>query len=116
MLYSFIIPVYNRPEEIQSLLACILKQTYPHFEVLIIESGSEIKSDKVVEAFANQLDIHYYYKGNDGQGFSRNYGMARAKGDFFVILDSDVLLDPDYLQNLDETSSMQGSSLSFNKN
>jgi glycosyltransferase involved in cell wall biosynthesis len=102
MLYSFIIPVYNRPEEIQALLECILKQTYQNFEVLIIESGSEIKSDKVVQSFASQLDIHYYYKGNDGQGFSRNYGMARSKGDFFVILDSDVLLDPDYLQNLDE--------------
>ncbi len=102
MLYSFIIPVYNRPDEIEALLACIVKQTYPHFEVLIVESGSEIKSDKVVEAYAPKLDIQYFYKGNDGQGFSRNYGMARAKGDFFVILDSDVLLDPDFLEQVDK--------------
>lgn len=102
MFYSFIVPVFNRPQEIQSLLECLAKQTVMNFEVLVIESGSDIKSDKVVESFKNQLNISYHPKGNDGQGFSRNYGMARAKGDFFVILDSDVLLDEDYLQNLDE--------------
>jgi glycosyltransferase involved in cell wall biosynthesis len=101
MFYSFIIPVYNRPDEIEALLQCIAKQTLRNFEVIIVESGSEIKSDLVVESFKNELDVQYFYKGNDGQGFSRNYGMARAKGDFFVILDSDVLLDPDFLEQID---------------
>lgn len=108
MFYSFIVPVYNRPDEIEALLHCIERQTFKNFEVLIIESGSEIKSDKVVEAFASKLNIHYFYKGNDGQGFSRNYGMARAKGDFFVILDSDVLLDNDFLLHIDEGIRVQG--------
>lgn len=102
MFYSFIVPVYNRPHEIQSLLECLVPQTYRNFEVLIVESGSTVKSDQVAASFADKLDIHYFFKGNDGQGFSRNYGMAKAKGDFFVILDSDVLLDPDYLAQLDE--------------
>lgn len=102
MFYSFIIPVYNRPHEIQSLLECLAVQTLKNFEVLIVESGSEIKSDAVVESFKDKLNVSYHPKGNDGQGFSRNFGMSRAKGDFFIILDSDVLLDPDYLERLDE--------------
>lgn len=101
MLYSFVIPVYNRPDEIDELLACLCKQTIKNFEVLIVESGSTIKSDQIVESYKDRLDVHYYLKGNDGQGFSRNYGFARAKGDYFVVLDSDVLLDSDFLENLD---------------
>jgi glycosyltransferase involved in cell wall biosynthesis len=100
MFYSIIVPVFNRPDEIQDLLDCLVKQTYQNFEVLIIESGSDIKSDEVVKTFENQLNISYYFKGNDGQGFSRNYGFARAKGDYFIVLDSDVLLDPDFVEQI----------------
>ena len=92
MLYSIIVPVYNRPDEIQELLECLIKQTFTNFEVIIIESGSTIKSDEVVKAFEDKLNIKYFFKGNDGQGFSRNYGFARANGDYFIVLDSDVLL------------------------
>lgn len=108
MLYSFIVPVYNRPHEIQSLLACLAKQTCRNFEVLVVESGSSIKSDEVVKSFEKELNIRYFYKANDGQGFSRNFGMKHAKGDFFIILDSDVLLDADYLKNVDEGIAKQG--------
>jgi len=108
MFYSFVIPVYNRPDEIEALLKCLVPQTIGNFEVLVVESGSSIKSDQIVESFKNRLDIHYFYKGNDGQGFSRNYGMARAKGDYFVILDSDVLLDPDFLAQIDKGIAEQG--------
>lgn len=108
MFYSVIIPVYNRPDEIEALLNCLVPQTLRNFEVLIVESGSSIKSDQVVETFKGKLDIQYFYKGNDGQGFSRNYGMARAKGDYFVILDSDVLLDSDFLEQIDKGIKEQG--------
>lgn len=100
MLYSLIIPVFNRPDHIEALLKCLVKQTFRDFEILIIESGSSIKSDKIVETFSQQINIRYFFKGNDGQGFSRNYGMERAQGDYFVILDSDILLDENYLENL----------------
>jgi glycosyltransferase involved in cell wall biosynthesis len=98
--FSLIVPVYNRPDEIEDLLSCLVKQTYKNFEVLVIESGSTIKSDQVAEKYKNRLDLQYHFKGNDGQGFSRNYGMERAKGDYFVILDSDILLDNNYIENL----------------
>ncbi|MBY0425515.1 MAG: glycosyltransferase, partial [Cytophagales bacterium] len=101
MYYSLIIPVFNRPDHIEALLQCLAKQKFKNFEVLVIESGSTIRSDKVAEGFMGILDVKYFFKGNDGQGFSRNYGMERANGEYFVILDSDILLDDDYLSNLD---------------
>jgi glycosyltransferase involved in cell wall biosynthesis len=101
MFYSIVVPVYNRPDEIEDLLNCLCKQTYKNFETLIVESGSEIKSDKVVEQFQSKLpNLYYHLKGNDGQGFSRNYGFARAKGDYFIVLDSDILLDANFVENI----------------
>lgn len=100
MLFSIVVPVYNRPDEIQVLLECLQKQTYTNFEVIIVESGSEIKSDQVVESFKSSLNVHYYLTTNSGQGFSRNHGFARATGDYFVVLDSDILLEPYFLQRV----------------
>lgn len=95
--YSVIIPVYNRPDELQELLACLSVQTFRNFEVIIVEDGSKIKADQVVESFQGQLDIHYFYKENGGQGFARNTGFEKASGDYFILLDSDALIEPDYL-------------------
>jgi glycosyltransferase involved in cell wall biosynthesis len=96
--YSIIIPVYNRPDELAELLRCLVNQTYAHFEVVVVDDGSTIKSDAVVNALSNRLDIHYYFKPNSGQGFARNYGFERATGDYFVVLDSDALIEPTYLE------------------
>lgn len=96
--YSFIIPLFNRPQEIKELLDTLAWQTRKNFEVLVIEDGSTRDAETVVSKYKNVLDISYFKKENSGQGFSRNYGFERAKGDFFIILDSDVLLPPDYLE------------------
>lgn len=105
MLYSLIVPVYNRPDEIEDLLSCLVKQTYKDFEIVIVESGSTIPSDEVIAKYKDQLSIQHYMYKNAGQGFSRNFGMSKAKGDYFVILDSDILLDTDYLENLNRSLS-----------
>lgn len=102
MLYSLIIPVFNRPEEIETVLACLAKQTYKQFEIIIVESGSTTTAEHVVKGFQDQLDAHWYMYKNDGQGYSRNYGMTKAKGDYFVILDSDILLENTYLERLND--------------
>lgn len=99
--YSIIIPVYNRPEEIRELLETLTRQTYRHFEVLIIEDGSTRRCDRVADQFKHLLDIRYFYKENSGQGFSRNYGFERASGEYFVIFDSDCLIPAHYFATVD---------------
>jgi glycosyltransferase involved in cell wall biosynthesis len=100
MFFSLIIPVYNRPEEIRVVLEGLSQQTYKHFEVIVVEDGSVNKSDKIVEGFKDQLEIHYHYIGNIGQGFARNYGFEHSKGDYIIILDSDIIIPEFYLQNI----------------
>ena len=98
MLFSIIIPLYNRPQEIRELLQTLTQQTYTHFEVLVIEDGSTHPAKEIVESFSDLLDIHYFFKPNEGQGFTRNYGFERANGDYFVIFDSDCLIPHNYLE------------------
>ena len=95
--FSIIIPVYNRPDEIDELLESLTHQTYKDFEVIVVEDGSGQKCDKVVEQYVHELKIKYCFKDNEGQGFARNYGYRRAKGSYFVVFDSDCLLPEDYL-------------------
>jgi len=97
--FSFIIPVYNRPNEIKELLESLRAQTYQKpVEIVIIEDGSTESSEEVVEQFQNELSISYYQKENTGPGDSRNYGMQKALGNYYIILDSDCILPENYLE------------------
>jgi glycosyltransferase involved in cell wall biosynthesis len=98
MLFSIIIPLYNRPQEIKELLETLTLQTYKQFEVLVIEDGSVNDAAEIVESFEARLDVRYFTKANEGQGFTRNFGFERAKGDYFIIFDSDCLIPENYLQ------------------
>ncbi|WP_158826671.1 glycosyltransferase [Mucilaginibacter lacusdianchii] len=98
MFFSIIIPLYNRPQEIKELLESLTHQTYKQFEVLVIEDGSVNDAKDIVTGFMHQLDLHYYVKTNEGQGFTRNFGFERAKGDYFIIFDSDILVPENYLE------------------
>lgn len=101
--FSIIIPVYNRPSEIEELLESLTKQTCTtNFEVLIIEDGSTIKSDTVVSKYAKKLKINYFYKENTGAGPSRNFGMQRASGNYFIIFDSDCIIPSNYLVEVEK--------------
>jgi len=104
--YSFIIPVYNRPDEIEELLTSMTAlQFTKQYEVVIIEDGSTLSSEQVVAKFSKTLNISYYQKDNSGPGDSRNYGMRKAKGNFFLILDSDCILPENYLTEVDKSLS-----------
>ncbi len=100
MFFSIIIPLFNRPQEINELLSTLVQQEYERFEVLVIEDGSTDDAKAIVETYREKLDIRYYYKENGGQGFARNYGFEKAKGDYFVIFDSDCLIPTDYLKTV----------------
>ena len=96
--FSFIIPVYNRPDETQELLQSFVGlETQTKFEIVIVEDGSTIPSKAIVETLKSKLNISYYYKENSGPGDSRNFGMKNAKGNYFIILDSDCILPENYL-------------------
>ncbi|AUS07198.1 glycosyltransferase [Pseudotamlana carrageenivorans] len=103
-VFSFIIPVYNRPDEIQELLESFksLEGDFS-FEIVIIEDGSEFSSEAVAKAFQPYLNIAYYYKPNSGPGDSRNFGMRKAKGDYFIVLDSDCILPKGYLKAVEHS-------------
>ena len=102
MKYSIIVPVFNRPDEVDELLSSLLNQTFTDFEVLIVEDGSQKPCDEVCNKYADRLDLHYFMKPNSGPGQSRNYGAERAKGEYLLILDSDVVLPKGYLNAIEE--------------
>ena len=102
--FSFIIPVYNRPDEINELLLSFSKlKTSTDFEIVIIEDGSTQSSETIINTYKNQLNISYYKKDNSGPGDSRNYGMKKANGNYFIILDSDCILPSQYLTEVEKS-------------
>ena len=102
--FSFIIPVYNRPDEIHELLQSFVGlKTTLDYEIVIVEDGSKIPSNSIVDQFKSKLNISYFSKGNTGPGDSRNYGMQRAKGNYYIILDSDCILPENYLSAVDNS-------------
>ncbi len=106
--FSFIIPVYNRPNEIDELLDSMSRFNFQRdFEIVIVEDGSSETAEEVIKKYNDQLTISYYQKSNSGPGSSRNYGMKRAKGDYFIILDSDVIMPSNYLTVVDSYLSRQ---------
>ncbi len=101
--FSAIIPLYNRPDEIAELLESLTKQSYTNFEVVIIEDGSKLDAKKIVDQFSNRLKIQYHFKENGGQGFARNVGFELAKGEYFVIFDSDAIIPSHYFQAVEDS-------------
>ena len=98
MFFSIIIPVYNRPEEIKELLDSLLASNYTKpYEIVVVEDGSSIPCQHIIDSFSTQLNISYYFKENSGPGDSRNFGMRKAQGDYFLIFDSDCIIPQNYL-------------------
>lgn len=95
--FSLIVPVFNRPDEVHELLESLTKQHCKDFEVIIVEDGSQVPCQEIVQAYQNRLDIHYYNKPNSGPGQSRNYGAERATGEYLIVLDSDCIIPEGYL-------------------
>lgn len=101
MKYSLIIPVYNRPDEVSELLASIASQSFRDFEVLVVEDGSSVKCEDIVNQYAEKLDIKYLFKENGGPAMARNYAAERAEGEYLLILDSDTVLPEGYFEAIE---------------
>ena len=102
MRFSIIVPVYNRPDEVDELLESLMRQDVKDFEVIIVEDGSVNPCEEICQHYTDRMNIHYYYKENSGPGQSRNYGAERAQGDYLLILDSDVVLPQGYLKAIND--------------
>ena len=98
MRFSVIIPVYNRPKEVDELLESLCAQTLTDFEVIVVEDGSSETSEDICKKYQDQLDLKYVFKPNSGPGPSRNYGAERSSGEYLIILDSDVIVPSNYLE------------------
>jgi glycosyltransferase involved in cell wall biosynthesis len=94
---SFVVPVYNRPEELEELLESLSNQSDLDFEVVVVEDGSTNRADYICEKYREKLDIRYFFKENTGPGMSRNFGVKRAKGNYCIFVDSDCILPRDYV-------------------
>ena len=96
--FSIIIPVYDRPKEMEEILSSLLHQTVKDFEVIVVEDGSSLRCEQIIDGFRDQLKIEYFFKPNSGPGPTRNFGYAQAKGNYFVVFDSDCIIPPTYFQ------------------
>ena len=108
LLFSLIVPVYNRPDEITDLLKSLCEQTDKGFELVIVEDGSTIPCRDEADRYAGRLDIQYHARPNEGRSIARNYGMQHARGEYFVFVDSDCILPPDYFASLRRELSRTG--------
>ncbi len=100
--FSVIVPVYNRNSEVDELLKSLSNQTYDNFEVIIVEDGSTLPCEDAINRYSDKLNLHYYFKSNEGRSIARNYGLERAEGEYFVFFDSDCVIPPDYFKILSE--------------
>lgn len=100
MYFSIIIPLFNRPNEIDELLLSLCNQTNKQFEVIIAEDGSSIKSDKVVEKYKDKLSIIYFEKLNSGPGLTRNKAVEKANFEWLIFFDSDCIIPENYIESV----------------
>lgn len=108
MLFSVVVPVYNRPKEIRELLESLLNQQCRPFEVIIVEDGSSITCESILTSYQDQLNIQYYFETNQGQGFARNFGMERAEGDYLILFDSDCIIPSHFFKVLEKAVRERG--------
>ena len=107
MKYSLIVPVFNRPDEVLELLESLVKQTNKNFEIVIVEDGSKIDCKSVVDSFSDRLEIKYFFKENEKPAIARNYGVARASGEYVIFVDSDVIVPADYFEKVEKYLSQE---------
>ncbi|MCH5235160.1 MAG: glycosyltransferase [Muribaculaceae bacterium] len=98
--FSIIVPVYNRPQEVDELVESLAKQTDKDFELVIVEDGSTVTCKEQADKRRDEIKIKYFHKTNEGRSIARNYGLERADGDFYIFVDSDCILPPDYIESL----------------
>lgn len=102
MYFSVIVPVFNRPDEVAELLESLANQTTKTFEVIVVDDGSEERCEAAISAFQEKMDIRYFYKQNSGPGPTRNFAATKSTGEYLLILDSDCIVPPHYIETIEK--------------
>ena len=98
-IVSIIVPLYNVEQYLHSCLDSVLAQTYPHFEVILVDDGSTDASNEICREFCEKdMRFRLYRKENGGASSARNFGLDRANGKYIYFLDSDDEIMPDTLE------------------
>ena len=100
MNFSIIIPLFNRPQEIDELLESLTKQTVKNFDVIVVEDGSDVKAENIIEKYKDVLDVKYFFKENSGPGTTRNFGAEKSGKDYFIFFDSDCIIPEKYMETV----------------
>jgi len=100
---SVVIPTYNREQQVQAALKSVLAQTYPQFEVIVVDDGSTDGTGETIQRLVSQQcgggrQIRYFFQPNQGQSAARNKGIDEARGAWVAFLDSDDLWLPEKLE------------------
>ena len=102
MKFSIIIPVFNRPDEINDLIQSIVDQKYRDIEIIVIEDGSSITSNDIINSFKNKINLQYHEISNQGPGLARNHGVKFANAEWIIFFDSDCTIPKNYFYEVDE--------------
>ena len=102
MKFSIIIPVFNRPDEINDLIQSIIDQKYRDLEIIVIEDGSSISSNDIINSFKNKINLQYHEISNQGPGLARNHGVKFAHAEWIIFFDSDCTIPKNYFYEVDE--------------
>lgn len=97
--FSIVIPTHNRARLVQECVRSVLRQTFPDFEVVVVDDGSTDHTSELVNAIGSEK-VRLYSKVHGERGAARNFGIDKAKGDYVVFLDSDDTLEPNHLEAL----------------
>ena len=97
---TVIIATYNRAYVLWRAIESVLKQTYPFFELLIIDDASLDDTEKLMQYFKDPRIKYFKLKENKGASFARNYGLKKASAELISYLDSDNVWHPEFLETM----------------
>lgn len=97
ILFSIVIPTYNRGNLIDETIKSVLKQTYQNYEIIIVDDGSTDNTQQLINTFSDKR-IKYYKKNNEERSIARNFGLNKAKGNYVYLLDSDDIIYSHHLK------------------
>jgi len=107
MIFSVVVPTYNRPKLLQKCLKSLINQDYPKkdYEIIVVNNASSNHTNLIISSLMKQYkNIRFITnKTNKGPGYSRNRGIKKSKGKFIAFTDDDCVVDKDWLKKIEDS-------------